>query len=67
MPTTLSTRKKLGSPQAGEVRELSGKALLKDMRNYQKRVAASPDAARDFLTHLGVLTPTGKPKRLIRG
>lgn len=66
MPTTLSTRKKLGSLRAGKVRELSGKALLKDMRSYQKKVAASPDAARDFLTQLGVLTPTGKPKRLIR-
>lgn len=46
---------------------LEGEALLKDMRAYRKKVTASPEAARKFLIELGVLTPEGKRKNLIRG
>lgn len=46
---------------------LTGQALLDDMEAYRKKVAATPDTARDFLTRLGVITPTGKAKKLIRG
>jgi hypothetical protein len=46
---------------------LSGQALLKDMETYRKKVAATPKSARNFLTRLGVMTPSGKPKKLIRG
>lgn len=46
---------------------LTGQALLDDMEAYRKKVAATPDSARDFLTRLGVMTPGGKAKKLIRG
>ncbi len=46
---------------------LTGQALLDDMEAYRKRVAATPDSARSFLTRLGVMTPSGKAKKLIRG
>jgi transcriptional regulator of met regulon len=46
---------------------LTGQALLDDMEAYRKKVAATPDTARDFLTRLGVITPSGKTKKLIRG
>lgn len=46
---------------------LTGSALLKDMKAYHKKVAATPDSARDFLTRLGVMTSDGKSKTLIRG
>lgn len=46
---------------------LTGQALLDDMEAYRKKVAATPDSARDFLTRLGVMTPSGKVKKLIRG
>lgn len=46
---------------------LTGQALLDDMEAYRKKVAATPDSARDFLTRLGVMTPKGKAKKLIRG
>ncbi len=46
---------------------LTGKALLADMKAYGKQVSASPEGARDFLTRLGVMTPSGKVKTLIRG
>ena len=49
-----------------EVRPLTGQALLDDMAAYRQKVTASPEAARKFLINLGVLTPTGKMKRLIR-
>lgn len=45
----------------------SGRALLQDMDAYRKKVSATPAAARDFLRRVGVLTASGKPKRLIRG
>jgi hypothetical protein len=37
------------------------------MEAYRKKVAATPDSARDFLIRLGVMTPKGKAKKLIRG
>ena len=46
---------------------LSGQALLNDMDSYREKVSASPDAARGFLTRLGVMTPDGTLKTLIRG
>ncbi|BCB26514.1 hypothetical protein SKTS_14000 [Sulfurimicrobium lacus] len=46
---------------------LTGQALLDDMEAYRKKVAATPDSARSFLTRLGVMTPSGKVKKLIRG
>ena len=46
---------------------LTGQALLDDMEAYRKKVAATPESARDFLTRLGVMTPGGKVKTLIRG
>lgn len=49
------------------VRVLTGKALLKDMESYRKEVTSTPKSARDFLHRLGVITPTGRAKKLIRG
>jgi imidazolonepropionase-like amidohydrolase len=46
---------------------LTGQALLIDMQAYHKRVAATPESARAFLTRLGVMTSDGKAKKLIRG
>jgi imidazolonepropionase-like amidohydrolase len=46
---------------------LTGQALLVDMQAYHKRVAATPESARAFLTRLGVMTSDGKAKKLIRG
>jgi len=47
------------------MRCLSGQALLDDMTAYGKKVAATPDSARDFLHRLGVLTKDGKRRDLI--
>lgn len=47
-------------------RVLSGHALLEDMAAYRKVVSATPESAREFLTRLGVITRSGKPKKLIR-
>ncbi len=44
---------------------LSGQALLDDMAAYGKKVAATPDSARNFLRRLGVLTKDGQRKDLI--
>jgi hypothetical protein len=46
---------------------LTGQALLIDMQAYHKKVAATPESARAFLTRLGVMTSDGKAKKLIRG
>lgn len=45
---------------------LSGTALLRDMAKYRRRVTKDKASARKFLTELGVLTPEGKLKTLIR-
>jgi hypothetical protein len=42
-------------------------ALMQDMREFQQQVTRSPDAALDFLKRAGLVTPSGKPKQLIRG
>lgn len=77
--TTATTRKKTAKPAARarvaksvKVSALSdqlltGQALLKDMKAYHKKVAATPESARNFLTRLGVMTSDGKAKTLIRG
>jgi hypothetical protein len=46
---------------------LSGEALLIDMQAYRKKVAATPETAKAFLTRLGVMSASGKAKKLIRG
>ena len=46
-------------------RELAGQALLDDMEAYRKEVTATPEAARNFLIRLGVMTPDGSMKTLI--
>ena len=45
---------------------LAANALLADMQAHRRQVTATPDTARDFLTRVGVLTPSGKLKQLIR-
>lgn len=45
---------------------LAANALLADMQAHRRQVTATPDTARDFLTRVGVLTPGGKLKQLIR-
>ena len=79
MPTaTATSRKKPAKPAAragasvkanseSGIKQLTGQALLKDMKAYHKKVAATPESARDFLTRLGVMTSDGKAKKLIRG
>lgn len=81
MPTaTATTRKKPAKPSARTrtgvsvkassmpaIKQLAGQALLKDMKEYHKKVAATPESARGFLTRLGVMTSDGKAKKLIRG
>lgn len=69
MPNASRPAKKIVTPTAVAARDLSGQALLSDMRAYKDKdkVTASPAAARDFLVGLGVLTEQGKTKRLIRG
>jgi hypothetical protein len=61
----LAGRVRAGASAGGQL--LTGQALLDDMEAYRKKVAATPDSARDFLTRLGVMTPSGKVKKLIRG
>jgi len=67
MSTVSRTTKKPNVTATSAARDLSGQALLKDMRAYKDKVTSSPAAARDFLVGLGVLTEQGKAKRLIRG
>lgn len=71
-----SSRKKLAkqarlSASAGcstvRGQSLTGRALLDDMEAYRKEVSATPESAREFLTRLGVMTSSGKIKKLIRG
>jgi hypothetical protein len=56
-----------GSALRGHIRILTGQALLDDMEAYRKKVTATPDSARAFLVRLGVVTPKGRIKHLIRG
>ena len=74
--STATTRKKAEKPAAASAKSikarapgsqmLTGQALLSSMEEYRKKVAASPESALDFLIRLGVMTPGGKPKKLIR-
>lgn len=57
----------LQKTSSSQTRSLSGQALLTDMDNYRKTVAASPESARNFLISLGVMTKNGKVKKLICG
>ena len=50
-----------------DVKFLSGEALLIDMQAYRKKVAATPESAKAFLTRLGVMSASGRAKKLIRG
>lgn len=54
-----------GSTLSGQL--LTGQALLDDMEAYRKKVAATSKSARIFLIRLGVMTTSGKAKKLIRG
>lgn len=79
MTTIATTRKKLTKPTVRAITAksikvpamggqlLTGQALMKDMKAYHKKIVATPKSARDFLTRLGVMTPDGKAKNLIRG
>ena len=80
MPTATATPRKKPAKPLGRARvaksvaasvlfsqPLTGQALLEDMEAYRKKVAATPQSARNFLTRLGVMTPSGKAKKLIRG
>jgi len=76
MPSATAAAKKKPAKTAAHARTvasvacgqfLTGQALLDDMETYRKKVAATPASARDFLTRLGVMTPKGKAKKLIRG
>ena len=64
-PAKLAARARAVASAGGQI--LTGQALLDDMEAYRKKVAATPDSARSFLTRLGVMTPSGKAKKLIRG
>ena len=68
--TTTSTVHRIrrsSEPAAGSTKALEGKELIRDMRRFRKEVTATPASARKFLIELGVLTPEGKKKSLIRG
>lgn len=55
------------APAVPAQKPLHGKALLADMARHRKEVTSSPEAARDFLKSIGVLTKTGKRRKLVRG
>lgn len=40
--------------------------LLADMRDFKQEVTASPTAALEFLKRAGLVSTSGKPKKLIR-
>lgn len=70
---TTAIQKKISKPsvnsksKAGSVLRvqlLTGQALLKDMKAYRKKVASTPESARDFLTRLGVKSTSGKAKAI---
>lgn len=56
-----------GSANEQTPRMLTGRELLDDMARFARELRANPQAARQFLRDLGVLTESGKPRRLIRG
>ena len=76
MPTRSDKKSKIrnsaGKTQAAKAlgnvsvapRELAGQALLDDMEAYRNEVTATPEAARNFLIRLGVMTPDGSMKTL---
>lgn len=67
---TATPRKNPAKPAAARAmtsQQLTGQALLDDMETYRKKIAATPESALDFLVRLGVMTRSGKPKKLIRG
>lgn len=62
--------KKIAKRKSGveaPARELTGQALLDDMKRYGDKVSASPEAARDFLRRVGVIDSIGRRRSLIRG
>lgn len=46
---------------------LAGRELLDDMARFSHELRTDPEKARQFLRDLGVLTKSGRPRRLIRG
>lgn len=72
MKTATKTRAKKATTKSRKVamhnvgNPLAANALLADMQAHRRQVTATPDTARDFLTRVGVLTPSGKLKQLIR-
>lgn len=65
--STIHRIRRSSAPAAGQTKVLEGKELIRDMQRFRKEVTASPATARKFLIELGVLTPEGKKKSLIRG
>lgn len=65
--STIHRIRRTSAPVVGQTKILEGEELIRDMRRFRKEVTASPATARKFLVELGVLTPEGKKKNLIRG
>ena len=65
-PAKKATAKSSKVAMHGVGNPLAANALLADMQAHSRQVTATPDTARDFLTRVGVLTPSGKLKQLIR-
>ena len=61
----LSAKNQSGA-KTHQAKVLAGAALLRDMEKHRKEVTTSEETARQFLIDLGVLTPSGKRKTLIR-
>ena len=51
---------------AQSVKMLTGQALIDDMREFRREVAATPGASRELLVKMGVLTQNGRLKTLVR-
>lgn len=66
-PVVRTCAAKSATSSALRGQQLTGQALLEDMEVYRKKVSSTPETALNFLTRLGVITPTGKARKLIRG
>ncbi len=67
MPLPTPKAPRLDKKSSPSVKILTGREVVKDMRQFRQEVTSSPEAARAFLMSLGVLTSDGKRKNLIRG
>jgi len=63
---TENKRRKLRPDSAGRT-FATHSALMQDMREFQRQVTSTPDAALSFLKRAGLVTSSGKPKPLISG